>query len=103
MIVNETSVKVANTISADNSFVFDTPQEGLFALYVDNSLRFFNKLVGDIYLPDSMRIVAVMRDGKVFLPTLTTRIVSGDRVMFYSSNLDKNLISRTLGRPFLGM
>ena len=104
VITNETTSNLVTSQSnGDSSYIFDHWGEVLLFLSVDENLPFYNMPLGDIYLPEGTRIVAVLRDGATVYPSILDRPREGDRLVFYTSSYDPVSFSRVLGRPFRGI
>ena len=104
VITNETSFNLIGLQSlGDSSYVFDRPGECLVEFTVDDSMPFFNQPVGDVYFPEGIRLVAIIRDGSPIFPDILDRMQAGDRLMFYTAKYNPVAFARVIGRPFTGI
>lgn len=102
VIINETS---DNLISGDSdqSFVFDRPGEVLLMFTAEESMSFIGKPLGDVYFPEGIRLAVLVRNGEPIFPGILDRVLPGDRMVLFMTEYDPVVITRLIGRPFLGL
>ena len=99
VIVNEISRAAVIAIDdRSNGFIrMERPNDFLFGIDVKPGIPICGMMLGDIKVPEGVRLTAVIRDGKVFYPNLTTRFQEGDQVMVYTHMADPIKLSALLG------
>ena len=99
VIVNEISRAAVIAIDdRSNGFIrMERPNDFLFGIDVKPGIPICGMMLGDIKVPEGVRLTAVIRDGKVFYPNLTTKFQEGDQVMVYTHMADPIKLSALLG------
>ena len=73
--------------------------EGIFFTHnVDGLSKLLDRYVGDLNMPDGLRIVAIIRDGEITYPLLDTRIRNDDSVILFSVNKRGSELAKVLGK-----
>ncbi len=70
----------------------------LFIHRVDDLSKLRGRFVGDIQVPDGLRIVALRRGDELIYPRLDTRVLKDDEAVVFSNGNKESEIARALGR-----
>lgn len=99
VIVNEISRRMVIAIDKSSSgFIrMERPDDFLFGIDVRHGTPICGTMLGDIPIPEGVRLVAIIRNGITFYPELTTRFLEGDRVLVYTHMADAVKLSALLG------
>lgn len=99
VIVNEISRRMVIAIDKSSSgFIrMERPDDFLFGVDVRHGIPICSMMLGDIHIPEGVRLVAVIRNGVTFYPELTTRFLEGDRILVYTHMADAVKLSALLG------
>ncbi len=81
-------------LSEETSIAQMQGSDGVFFIHrVDDLSKLRGRFVGDVRVPDGLRIVAISRDGELVFPGLDTRLLRDDAViMFEVDKTDSELI-----------
>lgn len=72
--------------------------EFFFGSNVEEGSAMLDRCYGDIRIPEGIRIVALMRDGKLIYPKMNTMFLKGDMAMIFTHNANPLKLSRFIGR-----
>ena len=72
-----------------------------FTHVVDSSSKLLNRFVGDLNMPEGLRLVAIERDGQIMYPVLDTRMEEGDSVILFSNAKMESEVVRIFGKGVL--
>ncbi len=73
--------------------------DGLFFTHeVNPDSRLRGRFVGDITVPNGLRIVCIRRDGKMIYPKLDSQMLEGDVVILFTEGLKESKIIKVLGK-----
>ncbi len=73
--------------------------EGVFFTHtVDDESRLLDRYVGDVNMPEGLRIVAIMRDGEIVYPLLDTMMIKGDSAIMFSIDKRPSELIKVLGK-----
>lgn len=72
-----------------------------FTHVVDRGSRLRDRFVGDLNMPEGLRIVAIERRGEITYPLLDTRILEGDSVILFSNSKMESEVVRIFGKGVL--
>lgn len=75
---------------------------GVFFLHrAEGKSKLRGRFVGDVVMPDGLRIVAIRRDGEMIYPLLDTQILEGDELIMFSYGKKESELIRVLGKGTL--
>ncbi len=77
--------------------------EYFFSAKIDARTPIFNKLYGDLQIPEGVRFVAVVRDGKTTYLKYDTDFREGDKILVYTYMAKSGAIKKLLGKEMLGL
>ena len=99
VIVNEISRRMVISIDGSSAgFIrMDRPGDCLFGVDIKRGIPVCGMMLGNIRFPEGVRVAAVIRDGDLFYPSLTSQFAEGDRVLIYAHEADPVKLSALLG------
>ncbi len=77
--------------------------EFFFSVKIDERSPLFNRLYGDLDIPDGVRFAAVVRNGRVIYPKYDTNFRDGDRVLIYAYMSKMSAVKKLLGKNLPGL
>ena len=72
-----------------------------FTHVVDLGSKLLNRFVGDLNMPEGLRLVAIERDEQILYPMLDTRLEEGDSVILFSNAKMESEVVRIFGKGVL--
>jgi len=95
VIINE----ITKNLEVDSSalIIMEHPDDFFFSVTVDETMPLMQHYLGDVTLPEGVRITAIIRDGKLIFPRLGTMFAKDDRLLVYTHMVDPVQLSRVLG------
>ncbi len=73
--------------------------DGMFFTHtVDDHSKLKDRFVGDLNMPEGLRIVGILRDGSIVYPLLDTKLTPGDSVIVFSNGRKEAEITKVLGK-----
>lgn len=78
-------------------------KEYFFSVKIDVRTPLFEKLYGDLLIPDGVRFAAVIRDGKTMYPKYDTDFREGDIVLVYTYMAKSRAVKKLLGKELPGL
>lgn len=74
------------------------PNEFYFVHLVDGNSKLLDRYLGDLVVPDGVRIVAVRREGEIFYPKLEYMFQKGDEIIVFTSFSRRSDLIRVFGK-----
>lgn len=74
------------------------PSEIFFSHIVDGKSKLINRYYGDIFLPQGIAIICVVRNDELIYPLMDTCFESGDNVIVFTNRRDSNDLTTVFGR-----
>ena len=73
--------------------------DGLFFMHaIDGSSKLEGRFVGDLNMPEGLRIVAIRRGDSLIYPLLDTKLLAGDTAVVFSNGKRESEIIKVLGK-----
>ncbi len=72
-----------------------------FTHVVDSGSKLLNRFVGDLNMPEGLRIVAIEHEGEIVYPLLDNKISDGDSVIMFSNSKMESEVVRIFGKGVL--
>ena len=73
--------------------------DGLFFMHaIDGSSKLEGRFVGDLNMPEGLRIVAIRRGDSIIYPLLDTKLLTGDSAVVFSNGKRESEIIKVLGK-----
>ena len=75
-----------------------THNEIFFSHSIDSNSRLLNRYLGDLSIPEGVRIVATIRNEEVIYPRMDTKFCDGDRVIVFTNLTKESELARVFGK-----
>lgn len=75
-----------------------THNEMFFSHSIDTESKLHNKYLGDLSIPEGIRIVAVIRGEEIIYPRMDTKMLEGDRVIVFTNLIKDSDLARVFGK-----
>lgn len=76
--------------------------DGVFFTHrVDGSSKLLDRFVGDLNMPEGLRLVAIEREGEIVHPLLDTKVALGDDVIMFTDPKMESEVARLFGKGAL--
>ena len=70
----------------------------IFTHAIDGSSKLDGRFVGDLNMPEGLRIVAIRRGDSILFPLLDTKLLEGDTAVVFSNGKRESEIAKVLGK-----
>lgn len=76
----------------------DRIEDNFFSVTLDKKSVLTGNRIGDIKIPEGVRIAAIIRNGKTIYPRVNTKFEIGDKVLLFTHMINPTKLSKLLGQ-----
>jgi trk system potassium uptake protein TrkA len=91
--------EITKTLISDDQAIMRMNHEGelFFSVTLTSQSKICNEHLGDVRLPEGVRIAAVVRDGRIIYPRMDTVFRNGDKVLLFTYMTKVSKLERLFG------
>ncbi len=90
-----------STISDEMAIMRMRNYNELFFIHnIDDESKVLDRYLGDLNIPEGIRIVAIVRDGETIYPRMDTKLLTGDRAIVFTNLSRESEIAKVFGKNY---